>query len=164
MTPVNWIPIEAPGALGITPRPRGGDWLVDEVRAWRSAGVNRVVSALEPLEEAVLELEEESAECKRLGIVFERFRVMDRSTPAGNEANYNFVLKLAERLTDGESIVVHCRLGIGRSGMLCAATLVALGLDSSEAFLRVSTARGLQVPDTRQQIEWVQTFERWRLQ
>ena len=40
-----------PGRLAIVPRPRGGDWLEDEVRAWREAGVDIVVSALEADEE-----------------------------------------------------------------------------------------------------------------
>lgn len=140
------------------PRPRGGDWLIEEVRAWRTVGVGLVVSALEPLEEAYLELEDEQAMCEQFGIAFQRFSMMDRSTPAHDSEARKFVSGLASQLESGTSIVIHCRLGIGRSGMLCAATLVALGLDPTEAFLRVQEARGMRVPDTRDQLEWVFDF------
>jgi len=40
-----------PGRLGIAARPRGGDWLIDELRSWRKAGVHVVVSLLTPDEE-----------------------------------------------------------------------------------------------------------------
>jgi protein-tyrosine phosphatase len=137
------------------PRPRGGDLLIDEVRAWKAAGVQVVVSALEPMEEAYLDLQEEEATCERLGITFRRFSLLDRSTPSVDSEASAFVQDLARLLQEGTKIVIHCRLGIGRSGMLCAATLVGLGHDPSDAFLRVQTARGMRVPDTREQMEWV---------
>jgi protein-tyrosine phosphatase len=162
MTDIHWIPIALPGGLGIMPRPRGGDLLVDEIRNWQSNGIHLAVSALEALEEAYLELEEEESLCTRYGIRFERFQVTDRSTPSDVEANYRFVEQLAGLVEGGDRVVVHCRLGIGRSGMLCAATLVALGIDSDQAFHRVASARGMQVPDTMAQVAWVRGFERWR--
>lgn len=42
-------PIPGPwtGQLAILARPRGGDWLEDEIRGWRSSGIEMVVSLLE---------------------------------------------------------------------------------------------------------------------
>ena len=37
-----WIDGPWPGRLAIVPRPRGGDWLEDEVRAWRQVGLDNV--------------------------------------------------------------------------------------------------------------------------
>jgi hypothetical protein len=145
VTPIYWIPIEAAGGLAIMARPRGGDWLVDEVRAWRSAGINLIVSALEPLEESYLELEEQSTVCLEHGIEFERFTMMDRTTPRLDANTCEAIERLAELVREGSRIAVHCRMGIG-SGLLCASTLVALGLDPGEALLRVAAARGVQVP------------------
>ena len=51
---VFWVPGPWPGKLGIVPRPRGGDWLEDEAKAWHQAGIDVVVSLLEPEEEAQL--------------------------------------------------------------------------------------------------------------
>ena len=41
-----WIEGPWPGRLAIVPRPRGGEWLEDEIRSWKQAGVNVVVSLL----------------------------------------------------------------------------------------------------------------------
>jgi hypothetical protein len=49
-----WVAGPWRGRLGIVPRPRGGDWLGDETSAWREAGIDLVVSLLEPEEEAQL--------------------------------------------------------------------------------------------------------------
>ena len=60
-TDIVWIRGPRKGRLGIASRPRGGDWLDDEVAAWREAGVDCVVSALTPAEETELALTEEPA-------------------------------------------------------------------------------------------------------
>jgi hypothetical protein len=158
MTPLNWIAVDVPGALAITPHPQGGDHLIDEVRGWRTAGLDLVVSALEPLEEAYLELSDEADTCERLGIEFFRFPILDRSIPPMDENTKRLIRGLAGGIEQGQRIAVHCRVGIGRSGLLCSSILVALGHDPAEAFLRVGTARGLSVPDTREQIDWVYRF------
>ena len=44
-----WIKIEGV-RLAIAPRPRGGDWLEDDVRLLQRAGVDVIVSALTPVE------------------------------------------------------------------------------------------------------------------
>ena len=51
-----WIPGPWRGRLAILPRPRAGDWLDDETRAWRAAVVQVIVSLLEPQEEIELDL------------------------------------------------------------------------------------------------------------
>ena len=54
--------------MGILLRPRGGDWLADETAAWREAGVDVVVSLLEPEEAAELMLADEAAAVASSGI------------------------------------------------------------------------------------------------
>ena len=44
------------GRLAIVPRPRGGDWLENEVSAWRRSGHDVVVSLLTPEETADLDV------------------------------------------------------------------------------------------------------------
>ena len=62
MTPdLFWIPGPWRGRLAVITRPRGGDWLEDEVKGWRLAGINVVVSLLESEEAEQLGL---SLECK----------------------------------------------------------------------------------------------------
>ncbi|HMJ24589.1 MAG TPA: hypothetical protein VK475_02125, partial [Pyrinomonadaceae bacterium] len=48
-----------------------------------------------------------------------------------------------------------CRQSIGRSGMIAASLSVMAGSDPLEAFVSVSEDRGLPVPETKEQREWV---------
>lgn len=57
MKPVLYrIPGPWSGSLAIAARPRGGDWLDDELRGWRDSGVDVMVSLLEPDETIQLDL------------------------------------------------------------------------------------------------------------
>ena len=49
------------GKLWIAARPRGGDWLEDEIARWRSQGAGAVLSLLTPDEERDLDLKNEAA-------------------------------------------------------------------------------------------------------
>jgi protein-tyrosine phosphatase len=46
-------------------------------------------------------------------------------------------------------------MGIGRASLVAAAVLRLLGLPGDEAFSRVQAARGLPVPDTDEQRQWL---------
>ena len=54
-------------------------------------------------------------------------------------------------LADGKNVVVHCRQGVGRSGLIAACMLVSKGLRSRAAIEPVSAARSGEVPETPQQ-------------
>ena len=62
---------------------------------------------------------------------------------------------LRARHRAGHSIGVHCRMGIGRSSLLLAALLVRSGTSPEDAFQLISAARGLPVPDTDEQRQWL---------
>jgi hypothetical protein len=49
-----------PGRLAVAPRPRGGDWLDDEMLDWKKAGVNVIVFLLADDEVREFALEKES--------------------------------------------------------------------------------------------------------
>ncbi len=137
------------------PRPRGGDWLEDEIRSLLLQGVDVVVSLLEPEEIAELELENERACCEVSGITFLSFPIPDRKIPSSNQQAKAFIRELTELLAGGKSIVIHCRQGIGRASMIAAAVMGSGGIPVDEAFERIAIARGCPVPDTLEQREWV---------
>jgi protein-tyrosine phosphatase len=94
------------GALTIVSRPRGGDWLEDDLQNWKRAAIS-VLHRVEDL------------------------------------------------LAAGRNVGLHCRQSIGRSGMIAAALLVMSGFEPLEAIACVTNARGLPVPETEAQREWV---------
>lgn len=152
---VYWVPGPWPGRLGIVPRPRGGDWLADEVRSWRAAGLDVVTSLLAPEEAAELELQDEEAQSLREGLEFHAFPIPDRGVPRSRMDLIKLVGRLERALESGKNVAVHCRQGIGRSSMVVASVLVSAGEEPDEAFRRIEKARGTSVPDTLEQRDWV---------
>lgn len=163
LTEVYWVMDSEAGRLGIAPRPRGGDWLIDEMRAWRLAGVDTVVSLLTSAEAAELELEGEGSSCEREGIRFHSFPIEDRGLPASSAAVAALADKLTGELDSGRSVVVHCRQGIGRSSLVAASVMVSLGENPEQVLDRIESVRGRPVPDTEEQRSWLKTFAKTAL-
>lgn len=158
LTELHWVPVAHAGRLAVSARPRGGDWLEDELRAWRTAGVDVVVSLLEEDEEADLELAGEGAIAEANGMAFVRFPVADRAVPESREAFAQLVVTLAEQIRAGKSVAIHCRQGIGRAATLTVALLVQFGTECKSAIAAVSAARGRAVPETPEQLAFLSAF------
>ena len=137
-------------------RPRGGEQLSEEVDEWGRVGVNVVVSLLEPKESRDLELADESALCTRRGIVFRNLPIADRGTPPSRQDFTTLIDDLKRDLDAGRTVAIHCRAGIGRTGVVAACLLSRLGVPTRELFHRLSRSRGLAMPDTSAQIDWVE--------
>jgi hypothetical protein len=58
------------GKLAMSARPRGGDWLKDDVAKWREAGIDTVLSLLTADEERDLDLRDEAVEVGRQRMEF----------------------------------------------------------------------------------------------
>ncbi len=144
-----------PGRLAIMPRPRGGDWLEDEIQGWRRSTVDVVVSLLTPEQQSELGLDNEEKLCCANGIAFVSFSIVDRSIPSSFEAFSELMAKLAEQLTEGENVAVHCRQGIGRAALVAICLLTLAGVEPAAAIERVGAARGCSVPETEAQRQWI---------
>jgi len=155
-----WITNASPGQLAISARPRGGDWLEDEIDGWRKQGVDVVVSLLTPSETAELNLKNEGGISKARGIRFLSFPIEDRGVPPSSAMVEHLVAQLVSELQQGRNVAVHCRQGIGRSSLITAALLISAGEDLREALQAVGKARGLEVPETIKQRRWLDEFAR----
>jgi predicted protein tyrosine phosphatase len=151
-----WIAGPWPGRLAISARPRGGDWLEDEVVGWRDAGVDVVVSLLAADEEHDLELDEEAKLSRAHGMRFLPFPVTDRGVPPSTANTLDLLKQLRADLEAGKTVAVHCRQGIGRSSLIAAGLLVTAGIDPGTTFSTIGSARGLPVPETPEQRLWVE--------
>lgn len=153
-----WIQGPWRGRLAIMPRPRGGDWLEDEIRDWRVEGIDIVVSTLTNDEIAELDIGREAEWCRKNGIEFIAFPITDRGVPQSVKATKKLMQQLEEQLSAGKSVAIHCRMGIGRSSMLAAGLLISSGVPMETAFERIKESRGCPVPDTTEQRLWVFQF------
>lgn len=155
-----WIPTSSPGKITISARPRGGDWLEDEIEGWRKQGIDIAVSLLTPAENKEFDLQSEAAESKTKGIQFISFPIEDRNVPQSSGKFEELIAKLASEIQRGRSIAVHCRQGIGRSSLLSPALLAFQGEDLEDSLSSISWARGIAVPETVEQRNCLARFAR----
>ncbi len=143
-----------PGRLSTMAHPRGGDWLADEMGGLSRAGVDVLVSLLTEAEEHELHLDDEQRLARAAGLDFRRLPTADLSVPS-RVATLALASELAADLAAGREVAVHCRMGIGRASTLAATILVQEGVTADEAWQRITAARGLPVPDTLDQVDFV---------
>jgi protein-tyrosine phosphatase len=159
-TELHWVQGPWPGRLAIMSRPRGGDWLEDEVRGWQRSGINAVLSLLTPDEIADLDLAEEAHLCQANGIEFVAFPIEDRGVPPSRTATAELLTELIKKLAGGQNLAIHCRQGIGRAALIAACLLILGNVDPDTAIQRISEARGCPVPETSEQKQWIASFAR----
>lgn len=155
---VYWVREIEPHRLAFGPRPRAGDWLADEIANWSRTGIRHVVSLLEDHEIHELGITEEPELCSKNGITYHAFPIVDRGVPASIAGANALFIRFASLVASGEPAYVHCRAGIGRSGLVAAGILLHLGVPFESTFAMLSAARRLQVPDTQSQIEWACSY------
>ena len=112
------------------PRPRGGDWLEDEIRSLKRSGVDVVISLLERQEISELDIIEEQALCQKNGISFLLFPITDRSVPSSKREALNFAQSIVDLLRAPEErgrtlpcwhrkVCPHCCLRSNNEWYLC---------------------------------------------
>ena len=150
-----WILGPWRGRLAVASRPRGGDWLEDEITGWRKAGLDVVVSLLEKDEAAQFELGHEGEVAESKGVRFISFPIPDRGVPASTREALSLFSRIAAALDEGKNVALHCRQGIGRSGLIAAGVLLTSGMGVDKALEVVGAARGEAIPETPAQLQWI---------
>ena len=155
-TRIYWIhQFDNAAKLGIMARPRGDDWLADEIHNLKRQNVGLLVSLLEEEEIGELGLQQQETVCKSHGIEFINFPIADRDIPKTSDKTDWLVGFLTSKLQVGSSVVIHCRMGIGRSSIIAACVLLRAGLKAENIIDHISKIRGLKVPDTDKQLQWL---------
>ena len=142
------------GQLSIMAKPIGGEWLDDSIQGLKLLGVDGMVSLLERPEQYELGLAQQADCCQAHGLSYLNFPIPDRGLPITIKA-VALAKQLYAEISTGKHLVIHCRAGIGRTGIIAGAVLVASGLDPQLALTRISQARGVTVPDTDEQRMWL---------
>ena len=123
----------------------------------KGQGASVVLSMLPDREAEALGVSEDAALCATVGLTFQSFPIADFGLP-DLTGFQDLVGRLRQMLEAGEALAVHCRAGIGRTGMVAACLLVATGLSADKAIREVSAARGVSVPDTVEQAAFIHRF------
>lgn len=142
-----------PGKLYIMPKP-SGEWLNEDVENYDLIGIDMIVSMLELNEASELSLEKQGEVCREQQLAFTQFPIVDRGLPEVEQFT-SLIREIIDNLKDGKNIAVHCRAGIGRSGLTVCSALLGFGYSPTDAMKLTSEARGVEVPDTEQQREFI---------
>jgi protein-tyrosine phosphatase len=157
---IKWVSTpELPGRVAITRRPRGGEFLDRDIATLRDGGLTMLVSLLAEAEALELGLDRQGDTCRAAGLAFVHVPVRDFGVPGSFDVALAAVDQIAAGISQGGAAGFHCYASRGRSPTLAACTLVRLGLSSEDAIARLSTARGMPVPETETQHQWIAEFE-----
>jgi len=178
---VDFVPHEAlglAGALGMTATPgrsdanaSDGPWKraldKDLDRLVRFYHADMLVTLLErgqyvEDEFAALDVLDLVLRAKQRGIDTEWVPMPDGGVPVGVDHLLTLVERLLHEMRDGRVAVLHCRDGLGRTGLVACCCLVALGAAPTEALTTVRAVRpgAVQEPVQRQCLN---TFDaKWR--
>ena len=149
-----WVAGPWQGRLGILPRPRGGDWLGDEMTAWRETGIDMVISLLEPDEEAQLVLEGEAAAAAAAESTSGRFpfRTGGARVPTVGCGTRQRNPRCARRGKERGSPLSSGHRAFGADHQWCSC---GRRQGSRLALKAIRESRGLEVPETEEQRRWL---------
>ena len=120
-------------------------------------GVATLVCLLEPPEFRMLGIPDYEAEVARLGLQLLHFPIRDGGVPTDIPATSDLVGHILRAADGGGTIAIHCRGGLGRSGLIAACCLVTRDFTAAAAIAAVRLARSGTI-ETREQEGFVDRF------
>lgn len=141
-----------PGAIGISSCPGMkmfstldlyDDRIENDLQSIRSWGASVIVTLLESYEISLLGLTELSDKALSLNLHWIHLPIRNMELPdkAFEESWQSVGPELLKLLIDGQRILIHCKEGVGRSGVVAARLLIESGVDPETAMKVVRKAR-----------------------
>ncbi len=155
---LHWVKEPWRGKLALAARPRGGEWLQDELASCKLACVDIVVSLLTPDEEHELKLQDEGRTANAQGMTFLSLPIRDRQVPDSESTLNSTVQLMDEALSSGKNVRVHCRQGIGRTGLIADSLLINKGSEPQESIELLSAVLVIAIPETQEQRLWIEKY------
>jgi protein-tyrosine phosphatase len=138
---------KAPGIAGQWERNLNADLerLVSEY------GANVLVSLLAPHEYNAFGIADLPSAAAEHGLELVRLPIQDGGIPPLVTDALTFVQLILGRLGSGATVVVHCRGGLGRTGLVAACCLTTVGHEPDEAIAMVRAARSGAIENSMQE-------------
>lgn len=140
------------GELGLCPLPGGGGALADDLAVVQAWGADIVLTLVEPAELDALGVADLPERVQRAGIEWRHFPIVDFSVPEAGEWPV-LSQDLRGVLAQGGRVVIHCRGGCGRTGMIALRLMLEAGEAPETALPRLRHARPCAI-ETEAQMAW----------
>lgn len=139
----------AGGTLALSPLPAGPQgW--DALAAFNPALVVTLTEAAEMQALGAADLPDRLA---RAGTPWLHWPVADFGVPGAGADRTALIARILSVLAPGGRVLIHCRGGCGRSGMVALAVMIAAGEDPAAALARLRAARPCAI-ETDAQMAW----------
>lgn len=160
---VNELAHPAGGLIGMTlcpgkrdPHGMSGPWrrhLATDIEAIRDWGASVVVTLVQSQELELLNVEGLGEAVREQGMEWLHLPITDGGVPddAFEVAWWDAGPRLRELLADGGRVLLHCRGGLGRTGVIAARLLVEAGVAPQEAIKNVRAARSKTIENATQE-------------
>jgi len=126
--------------------------LQQDLQALKAGGTDKILCLLEESEATQLGLQQQESHTIDAGIEFQRFPIADYGVPEFLDLQVQ-ITRARKDLDAGINLLVHCRGGIGRTGLICCCLMLTTGISVPDAISVVTKQRGKQVPETPEQID-----------
>ncbi len=159
---VNFVDVpEAKGRLGLTFAPgknhsgRTARWRrdlqTDLERLKEHYGARVLVCLLEDHELRRLQIEHLLPRAHRCGLKVIRYPIEDANVPHSTSSVRSLTERIVDLVQEGETVVIFCQGGLGRTGTIAASCLVQMGLTSDRAIQMVRQSRPGTIENDRQE-------------
>lgn len=148
------------GSLGLTLCPGKKDasrnWnrdLIKDLQVIRAWGATIVVTLIEDHEFRLLRIESLADEVRALGVNWLHLPIVDVNIPDRRfeDTWVSDGPKLHDRLDAGEKILIHCRGGLGRAGLVAGRILVERGCLPQNAIAQIRSVRPHAIQTSEQE-------------
>jgi len=139
-------------SISISPGKKDGRWnrnIQKDLEVIKNNEIQIIVCLLEWSEMRMLSITDYPRKAQEAGFLFYHLPIKDRGVPSRREIEV-LVPILVQHLAMGQNILVHCRVGLGRAGTICACCLGHFGYEGKGAIETVRKQRPGAVQTSQQ--------------
>lgn len=115
--------------------------LHQDMKCIQTHNIDCIICLIEDFEFDKVQITDYPERVAKAGIDFIHYPMIDHYIPTDLDSFHELVLLTCDLLHSGSQILIHCRGGVGRTGVLCACVLIHYGFSADGAILKVRQNR-----------------------